>query len=149
MIQRRIVLRLSGLAAVSLGLAFAQVPAQAPAQTGPPILAVTGDLPMPLMLKAEDLAAMPREKAMIPEQDGTQVECGHDLIVGVRSTEFLNRSDVAVSKALRSEAPSRSRGGDCRPWWNPAVELWSLSGWWKSISSLSVISGYRHSTLKL
>src|SRR5580698_10150130 len=91
MIQRRIVL----LAVVSLSLAFAQ----APAASGPSILAVTGDLPMPLMLKVEDLAAMPREKAMIPEQDGTQVE-----YEGVPLREILKLAGAPVGKDLRGKA---------------------------------------------
>lgn len=98
MTQRREVLRFSVLTAFSLGLAFAQAP-QAQAPAGPPILAVTGDVAMPLMLKAEDLAAMPREKAMIPEQDGTQVE-----YEGVPLREILKLAGVPVGKELRGKA---------------------------------------------
>ena len=68
MSRRPPVLRFPILAAISLGLVFAQAP------PAPATLVVNGDIAAPLTLKAEDLAAMPREKASIPEQDGTEVK---------------------------------------------------------------------------
>ena len=61
---------------MSAGLALSQNARQenAKQETGPSVLAVTGDVTTPLSLKAEDLAAMPREKVMIAEQDGSQIE---------------------------------------------------------------------------
>jgi hypothetical protein len=60
-------------AVIPLSFVLAQAPQQqTQTQSGPAVLTVTGDVPMPLTLKAEDLAAMPREKASIPEQDGTE-----------------------------------------------------------------------------
>lgn len=94
---RRAFLRFSALATVSLGIALAQAPQAA--QSGPPILAVTGDVPRPLTLKAEDLATMPREKAMIPEQDGTEVE-----YEGVPLRDVLKLAGVPLGKDLRGKA---------------------------------------------
>jgi len=51
-----------------------------------------------LTLKAEDLAAMPREKASVPEQDGTQVE-----YEGVPLREVLKRAGLPLGK-LRGKA---------------------------------------------
>ena len=73
MLTRRWFLRSSILAAIPVAIAFAQAP-QSQTQTGPATLTVTGDIPAPLTLKAEDLAAMPREKASVPDQDGTEIE---------------------------------------------------------------------------
>jgi len=85
-------LRFSLLAAISLGLVFAQTPA-------PATLTVTGDIATPLTLKAEDLAAMPREKATIPEQDGTEVE-----YEGVPLREVLKRAGAPLGGQLRGKA---------------------------------------------
>src|SRR5580658_10056221 len=95
--QRPSFFRLWTLAAISLGLIFAQAPQ--PETTGPATLAVTGDLPTPLTLKAEDLAAMPREKATIPEQDGTEVE-----YEGVPLREVLKRAGAPLGGQLRGKA---------------------------------------------
>lgn len=87
------------LAAISVGLAFAQAPQpQSPPPTGPATLAVTGDVPMPLTLKAEDLAAMPRETVSVPEPDGTQV-----AYEGVPLREVLKRAGLPLGK-LRGKA---------------------------------------------
>ena len=89
------------LAAISLGLAFAQTPPAAnQAQSGPSFIVVTGDVPKTLTLKAEDLAAMPREKASVPEQDGTQVE-----YEGVSLREVLKLAGLPLGK-LRGKSLS-------------------------------------------
>lgn len=88
------------LAAVSLGFVFAQAPqSKTEPQGGSSTLAVTGDVTMPLMLKAEDLAAMPREKASIPDQDGTEVE-----YEGVALREILKRAGAPLGGQLRGKA---------------------------------------------
>lgn len=100
MIPRSRILRTSILAAISLGLVFAQTPQSAPqAQPAPSTLTITGDVPMPVTLKPEDLAAMPREKASIPDQDGTNVE-----YEGVPLREVLNRAGVPTGEKLRGKA---------------------------------------------
>jgi len=100
MSQRSSFLRLSIPAAISLGLVFAQAPQTQPqAPVGPATLAVTGDVPTPLTLKAEDLAAMPREKALIPDQDGTEVE-----YEGVPLREILKRAGAPLGGQLRGKA---------------------------------------------
>src|SRR5580698_8096016 len=89
------------LAAISCGLAFAQTPAAAPAaQSGPAFITITGDVPKPLTLKAEELAAMPREKASVPEQDGTSVE-----YEGVPLRDVLKLAGLPIGK-LRGKSLS-------------------------------------------
>ena len=68
-------------------------------QTAPATLAVSGDIPSQLVLKAEDLAKMPRETVSIPEQDGTKVE-----YEGVPLREILKRAGAPVEKELRGKA---------------------------------------------
>lgn len=70
-----------------------------PVAAGPATLVVTGDIATPLALKAEDLAAMPREKASIPDQDGTQV-----VYEGVTLREILKRASAPLGNQLRGNA---------------------------------------------
>lgn len=69
------------------------------AQESPPAITVSGDIPSRLVLKAEDLAAMPREKASVPESDGTAVE-----YEGVSLREILQRAGAPTGKDLRGKA---------------------------------------------
>ena len=62
-------------------------------------LTVSGDIPAPLVLKAEDLAKMPRETVSIPDQDGTKIE-----YEGVLLREILKRAGAPMDKALRGKA---------------------------------------------
>jgi DMSO/TMAO reductase YedYZ molybdopterin-dependent catalytic subunit len=83
---------LSQLAAWALaGAAWAQTP-----QT---TLTVTGDVNGPLTLKAEDLAAMPREKVSVSEEDGTKVE-----YEGVPLREILKKAGAPLGGQLRGKA---------------------------------------------
>jgi DMSO/TMAO reductase YedYZ molybdopterin-dependent catalytic subunit len=74
--------------------------AQAPpaTSTGAAALAIGGDIAAPLTIRAEDLAGMPREKASVPEQDGTEVE-----YEGVPLREILKRAGLPMGK-LRGKA---------------------------------------------
>jgi DMSO/TMAO reductase YedYZ molybdopterin-dependent catalytic subunit len=72
-------------------------PAQAP--PGPALLTVSGDVPTPLQLKAEDLARMPRETAAFQEESGTKVQ-----YEGVPLREVLTRAGVPPGKELRGKA---------------------------------------------
>jgi hypothetical protein len=81
-------------ALVAFGLVLAQT-----SQPGPATLTVSGDITAPLTLKAEDLAAMPREKATVPEQDGTRVE-----YEGVPLREVLKKAGAPLGKQLRGKA---------------------------------------------
>jgi DMSO/TMAO reductase YedYZ molybdopterin-dependent catalytic subunit len=96
MSRRLSFLRFSILAAIGVGLVFAQAPQP---QGGSTTLVVSGDIATPLMLKAEDLATMPREKVSIPDQDGTVVE--YD---GVPLIEILKRAGAPVGNQLRGKA---------------------------------------------
>jgi DMSO/TMAO reductase YedYZ molybdopterin-dependent catalytic subunit len=91
----RRLIRTGLIATLWLGAAFGQAPEQTSA---PAIIAVSGDVSTPLTLKAEDLAAMPREKAKIPEQDGTEVE-----YEGVPLREILKKAGAPIGK-LRGKA---------------------------------------------
>ncbi len=84
------------LAVIWIGLIFAQTPQP---QAGPATLTVSGDIAMPLTLKAEDLAGMPREKVSIPDQDGTQVE-----YEGVPLREILKKAGAPLENKLRGKA---------------------------------------------
>jgi hypothetical protein len=84
------VFRVAALAIICVGLAGAQTTAS---------LAVTGDVTAPLKLKAEDLAAMPREKVIIPDQDGTKVE-----YEGVALREILKKAGAPQGSQLRGTA---------------------------------------------
>src|ERR1700722_2639071 len=90
--------RISILSAIAVGLIFAQTPpaASPPATT---TLAVTGDVAMPLTLKAEDLATMPRETVSVDDQDGTKVQ-----YEGVPLREVLARAGAPLGKQLRGKA---------------------------------------------
>jgi hypothetical protein len=75
----------------------------------PPVLAqeqataitITGDIAATLTLTAGDLAKMPRETVMVPEQDGTKV-----AYEGVMLREILKRAGAPLGKDLRGKALS-------------------------------------------
>jgi hypothetical protein len=95
-VQRRNLVRVFSLACVCNGLAYGQGNQQAAATA---TLTVAGDVPTHLILKAEDLAKMPRETVTIPEQDGTAV-----AYEGVPLREILKRAGAPVAKDLRGKA---------------------------------------------
>jgi len=68
-------------------------------QTAPAILTVSGDIPSPLVLKADELSKMPRETVSIPDQDGTKIE-----YEGVLLREILKRAGAPTEKQLRGKA---------------------------------------------
>ena len=82
--------KISLLAIICVGMAGAQSAAS---------LAVTGDITAPLKLGADDLAAMPREKVIIPDQDGTKVE-----YEGVALREILKKAGAPLGNQLRGSA---------------------------------------------
>ncbi|HLK66658.1 MAG TPA: molybdopterin-dependent oxidoreductase [Bryobacteraceae bacterium] len=82
------------VAVLPICLAFSQT-ASSPA---PQELTVRGDIPAPLVLKADDLARMPRETAIVPDQDGTKV-----TYEGVPLREILQRAGVPLGKDLRGK----------------------------------------------
>jgi DMSO/TMAO reductase YedYZ molybdopterin-dependent catalytic subunit len=73
---------------------------QASQQPAAPVtLTIMGDLPAPLVLKAEDLVNMPRETVTIPDQDGTKI-----AYEGVLLREVLKRAGAPTDKELRGKA---------------------------------------------
>ena len=70
-----------------------------PTQTAVEGLSITGDIPAPLVLRAEDLAKMTRESVSILEHDGSKGE-----YEGVPLREILKRAGAPVEKELRGKA---------------------------------------------
>ena len=68
-------------------------------QTAAPTLTISGDLPSTLVLKADDIAKMPRETMSVQDQDGTKVE-----YEGVLLREILKRAGAPLDKQLRGKA---------------------------------------------
>lgn len=94
MLTRASFLRALLLGAIAASCGFGQ--AQQAATT---TLAVTGDVPTPLMLTDEDLAKMPRQTVSVEDQDGTKVE-----YEGVPLQEILKRAGAPLGSHLRGKA---------------------------------------------
>jgi DMSO/TMAO reductase YedYZ molybdopterin-dependent catalytic subunit len=76
--------------ALSAGFLFAQTPAA--------VLAIEGDVPMPLSLSADDLAKMPRETASVPAADGSKI-----VYEGVTLRAVLEKAGAPFGKKLRGK----------------------------------------------
>jgi hypothetical protein len=85
---------LKASAAIPLLFCLSIVQAQTPAT-----LTITGDIPTSTVLKAEDLAKMPRETVSIPGKDGTKA-----AYEGVQLREILKQAGAPVEKGLRGKA---------------------------------------------
>jgi DMSO/TMAO reductase YedYZ molybdopterin-dependent catalytic subunit len=83
--------RVFALGLLLAGLGFAQAPATA-------VLAVEGDIPMPLSLTADDLAKMPREMATVPAPDGSKI-----VYEGVTLRAVLEKAGAPFGKKLRGK----------------------------------------------
>ena len=77
-------------AGICAGLVFSQQPAT---------LSITGDIPSPVKLTAEDLAAMPRETVTYHEEKGAVVR-----YEGVPVRELLARTGAPLGKDMRGKA---------------------------------------------
>jgi DMSO/TMAO reductase YedYZ molybdopterin-dependent catalytic subunit len=88
--------KISILILFATGLIFGQAPALPPAAT---TLAVTGDVPTPLTLSADDLAKLPRETVSVDDQDGTKVQ-----YEGVPLREVMKRAGAPLGNQLRGKA---------------------------------------------
>ena len=100
MSRRWSVFGFSALFAILICPVGAQAPAgQAPLASSPATLIVKGDVATPLTLTADQLAGMPRAKATIPDQDGTEVE-----YEGVSLSEVLKRAGAPSGSQLRGDA---------------------------------------------
>jgi DMSO/TMAO reductase YedYZ molybdopterin-dependent catalytic subunit len=65
-------------------------------------ISVTGEVSTPLLLKAEDLARMPRQSASALDEDGTPVQ-----YEGVLLRDILKRAGVAFGREVRGKARMR------------------------------------------
>jgi DMSO/TMAO reductase YedYZ molybdopterin-dependent catalytic subunit len=72
-------------------LVWAQAPPSA-------VLAVQGDIAMPLSLTADDLAKMPRETASVPAPDGSKI-----VYEGVTLRAVLEKAGAPFGKKLRGK----------------------------------------------
>jgi len=86
-----------GLMASGLLAGFALAQSSQPQAS--PSLRVTGDIPAPLQLTADDLAKMPRETVFVKEEDGNAVQ-----YEGVPLREVLARAGAPFGKELRGKA---------------------------------------------
>ena len=84
------------LTVFGLFAAFGLAQSESPA---PQMLTISGDVPSPLQLKADDLAKMPRETVSVQEEDGTKVQ-----YEGVPLREVLVRAGAPLGKELRGKA---------------------------------------------
>lgn len=62
-------------------------------------LTITGDLPSPLTLKADDLAKLPRQTVSVTDSDGSKVE-----YEGVLLRDILKQAGAPLGKDLRGKA---------------------------------------------
>jgi DMSO/TMAO reductase YedYZ molybdopterin-dependent catalytic subunit len=76
-----------------------QAPQASPEQTPPASLSVSGNIPSPLVLKAEDFANMPRVTLTVEDADGSKI-----AYEGVLLREILKRAGAAEGKTLRGKA---------------------------------------------
>jgi hypothetical protein len=84
-------MRLLAVLAIAGGFVFAQAPAGA-------VLAIQGDVPMPLSLSADDLAKMPRETVSVPAPDGSKI-----AYEGVTLLAVLQKAGAPFGKQLRGK----------------------------------------------
>jgi len=96
-LQRMRCLRLAFLGVAALVLGMGGLAAQQPVQEVK--LVVTGDVPTPLTLNANDLATMPRESAEVTDQDGAKT-----TYEGVALQEILKKAGIEFGRALRGKA---------------------------------------------
>ena len=91
------------VAGFSLWLVSAQTSVQNEANS---VLTIRGDVPAALMLKADDLARMPREVVSVPDQDGTKVR-GRPLAGDLET----RRSSIGQGIAWQGSGQLRSGEG--------------------------------------
>jgi DMSO/TMAO reductase YedYZ molybdopterin-dependent catalytic subunit len=61
-------------------------------------LMISGDIPSPVTLKVEDIAAMPHESATVNEEDGSKV-----VYEGVPLRDILTKAGAPLGKQLRGK----------------------------------------------
>jgi len=65
----------------------------------PTTLTITGDVPTPLTLKADDLAKLPRQTVSVTDSDGSKIE-----YEGVLLRDILKQAGAPLGKDLRGKA---------------------------------------------
>jgi DMSO/TMAO reductase YedYZ molybdopterin-dependent catalytic subunit len=65
----------------------------------PTTLSITGDLPSPLTLKADDLAKLPRQTVAVTDSDGSKIN-----YEGVLLRDILKQAGAPLGKDLRGKA---------------------------------------------
>ncbi len=91
--RRTIVAAVLAVFGLLAGLGLAQ------SESASAVLSLSGDVPSPLQLKADDLAKMPRETVSVQEEDGTKVQ-----YESVPLREVLTRAGAPLGKELRGKA---------------------------------------------
>ncbi|HXP88323.1 MAG TPA: molybdopterin-dependent oxidoreductase [Bryobacteraceae bacterium] len=86
-------------AAVCLGFCLRMAYGQTAEQATPGTLAVSGDVPKPLLWKADDLAKLPRETVSVTDSDGTTAK-----YEGVLLRDVLQRAGAPLGGDLRGKA---------------------------------------------
>ncbi len=88
--------------ALSYGLPAYGLPAQTATESAPvPGITISGDIAATIVLKAADLAQMPRETVAVADQDGAQIS-----YEGVPLREILKKAGIPLGKDLRGKAMS-------------------------------------------
>jgi DMSO/TMAO reductase YedYZ molybdopterin-dependent catalytic subunit len=87
------------IAAALAGFGLFALLALAQSESVSAVLTVSGDVPSPLHLKADDLAGMPRQTVFLQEEGGTRVP-----YEGVLLREVLARAGAPLGKELRGKA---------------------------------------------
>jgi DMSO/TMAO reductase YedYZ molybdopterin-dependent catalytic subunit len=91
--------RVPVLVAVCAGLLWSPLARAQEQPSAPPTLTITGDLPSPLTLKADDLFKMPRQTVSVTDSDGSKVE-----YEGVLLRDILKQAGAPLGKDLRGKA---------------------------------------------
>lgn len=90
-------------------------------------LVISGDIPAPITLKVEDIAAMPHESATVTEEDGSKV-----VYEGVPLRDILTKAGAPLGKQLRGKTSPAT----C--WRRPtmAIRFSSVSVNWTRVSAI-------------
>jgi DMSO/TMAO reductase YedYZ molybdopterin-dependent catalytic subunit len=91
--------RIPVLAAACAGLLWSALVHAQEQSAAAPALTITGDLPSPLTLKADDFAKLPRQTVSVTDSDGSKVD-----YQGVLLRDILKQAGAPLGKDLRGKA---------------------------------------------